>query len=67
MEHGRSEIDRVIEEWVFSERDRKMLRRKLLDGLTYEALAEELGVSVTCVKTRVKRGRGVVLRHLKSE
>lgn len=64
MEHGRSEVDRVIEEWIFSERDRNILRRKLLDGITYEALAEELGVSVTCIKTRVRRGKGVVLKHL---
>ena len=36
----RSEWENLIEEWVFSERDRKILKLRLLDGLTYERLAE---------------------------
>ena len=42
----RSEIEHVIDEWVFSERDRAILKRRLLDGITHEALAEEFDMSV---------------------
>lgn len=38
----RSQINDAINDWVFSARDRKILRLKLLDGLTYEQVAETL-------------------------
>jgi DNA-directed RNA polymerase specialized sigma24 family protein len=41
----RSEWERLIDEWVFSEEHRKMLKRNLLDGRTYEQLAEEFDCS----------------------
>lgn len=37
---SRSEWLTLIEEWVHDERDRAMLRRRLLDNVTLEALAE---------------------------
>ena len=37
---SRSEWENLIDEWVFSERDRRILKLRLLDGLTYERLAE---------------------------
>lgn len=49
----RSVIERLIDEWIFSERDRKLLKRRLLDGITYENLAEEFDLSVRQVKTIV--------------
>lgn len=41
----RSEWERLIDEWIFNERDRKILKRKLLDGATYERVAEEFDMS----------------------
>lgn len=41
----RSEWEKIIDEWIFSERDRKILKRKLLDGATYEKVAEEFDMS----------------------
>lgn len=49
----RSVIENLIDEWIFSERDRKILKRRLLDGITYENLAEEFDLSVRQVKTIV--------------
>lgn len=37
-----SQINTLINEWVMSARDRKILRAKLINGQTYEAIAEEL-------------------------
>lgn len=42
---SRSEIEHLIDEWIFNERDRAILKRRLLDGLKYEALAEEFDMS----------------------
>lgn len=49
----RSEVERIIDEWVFNERDRKILKRRLLDGVCFEPLAEEFALSVRQVKSIV--------------
>lgn len=41
----RSEWERLIDEWIFDEQHRKMLKRNLLDGIHYEKLAEEFDCS----------------------
>ena len=64
MEHGRAEYERAIEGWVRSERDRKALTRKFLDGVTYEAIAEELSISPKTVQNIVKRWQSAIASHL---
>lgn len=54
---SRSELEHLIDEWIFSERDREILKRKLLDGITYEELAEEIGLSVRQTKNIVYKGK----------
>ena len=49
----RSEIEKAIDEWILNERDRHILKRRLLDGICYEPLAEEFNLSVRHVKTIV--------------
>ncbi|MDY4007478.1 MAG: sigma factor-like helix-turn-helix DNA-binding protein [Candidatus Limiplasma sp.] len=54
----------MIDEVIFSERDRAMLKRSVIDDVTYEAIAEELDLSVTAVKKHVQCGRNVLIRYL---
>lgn len=49
----RSEIENIIDEWIFSQRDRAILKRRLLDGICFEPLSEEFGLSVRQVKNIV--------------
>ena len=49
-----SVLSKLIDEFVHSERDRAMMKRHLIDGITLEALAEEFDLSVTQTKTIVK-------------
>ena len=42
---SRSQWENLIDEWIFNEEHRKMLKRNLLDGRTYEQLAEEFNCS----------------------
>lgn len=44
-----SDIIELIDQRVLNERDRKLLRRRYLDGITYEQLAEEFDLSRTQV------------------
>lgn len=42
---SRSEWENLIDEWIFNELHRKMLKRNLLDGRTYEQIAEQFDMS----------------------
>lgn len=59
-----SEISRLIDEWVHSERDRKILKRRLIDGICYEPLADEFDMSVRQMKNIVSRAEAKLFRHL---
>lgn len=50
-----SQLNYFIDEYVHSERDRKILKRRLIDGITYERLAEEFDLSPRQTKTIVYR------------
>lgn len=50
---SRTEIEFLIDEWIHKERDRQILKRRLLDGICYEPLAEEFDLSVRQVKNIV--------------
>ena len=52
----RSEIEYLIDQWIFNERDRAILKRRLLDRICFEPLAEEFGLSTQHVKNIVYRG-----------
>lgn len=60
---SRSEVERLIEEWIFKERDRRILKRRLLDGICYEPLAEEFGLSVRQIKNIVYKGEEKIFSH----
>lgn len=53
IEYSNSEIARLIDEYVHSERDRAILKRRLIDGICFEPLAEEFDLSVRQVKNIV--------------
>lgn len=62
---SRSELEHVIDEWIFSERDRLILKRRLLDGICYEPLAEEFYMSVAQVKRIVYKCSQKVFSKIK--
>lgn len=49
----RSYIEHLINEYVLNERDRKIVKRRLIDGIFFEPLAEEFGLSERQVKNIV--------------
>jgi DNA-binding CsgD family transcriptional regulator len=50
-----SEIAERIGEHIHSERNRQIMRMKLIDGYTYEKIAEIVQMSPRYVRTLVKR------------
>lgn len=55
MEYTNSQISYLIDEYIHNERDRKILKRRLIDGICYEPLAEEFDLSVRQIKNIVYR------------
>lgn len=64
MDKSRSEIAYLIEEWVFSKRDREIMKDRLLDGLTYDELAEKFCLSTQRLKTIVHINKEKIQLHM---
>lgn len=64
MEYTNSQIKALILEHIHSARDRKILYRRLVDGVTYERLAEEFQLSARQVKRIVYGCEEILFRHL---
>jgi len=58
------EIQSAIDTWIHSERDRAILKRRLIDGICFEPLSEEFGLSVRQMKTIVSRSEEKLFKHL---
>lgn len=61
---SRSQWENLIDEWIFSERDRKMLKRRLLDGILFEQLAEEFDLSVQQTKSVIYKATDKLMKHI---
>lgn len=64
MEYTNSQIREIIAEYIHNERDRAILSRRLIDGITFDKLAEEFELSVRRVKTIVYNGQLKVYKHI---
>ena len=61
-----SEIERLIDEHIsglHAARNRQILKRRLIDGICFEPLAEEFDLSVRQVKNIVYRGQDKLFRR----
>ena len=56
-----SELARLIDEWVKSEFERRLMKRRLIDGIKYEPLAEEFDISVWWAKKLVAKNTNILL------
>ena len=61
---SRTEWVELIDLWIFNEMDRAILKRRLLDGRTYEQLAKEFNYSDRHIKTRVYKAEKRLFKHI---
>ena len=59
-----TQIRNVIDEYIHSERDRALLKRRYIDGICFEPLAEEFDLSVVQVKRIVYKQSETLFKHL---
>jgi len=65
--YSRTQILETIEEWIVGRnalRNREILKKKLIDGISYMALAEEYDLSLKRVKTIVREGTKNIVEHM---
>ena len=63
-EFSNSYLSDVIDEWVKGERDRKIMKRRLIDCILYEPLAEEFELSVRNIKNIIYKNLNIIEKHL---
>lgn len=63
-DYSRTEIERAIDEWILNEKYRAILKRRLIDGICYEPLAEEFDMSVRQIKRIVYKCEDKIFRHI---
>ena len=62
---SRSEWENLIDEWIFNELHRAMLKRNLLDGRTYEQIAEQFDMSTRQVARLIPKLQEKLFRRIK--
>ena len=55
MQYTNSEIQSMIDEHIHNQKYREIMRMRLVDGLTYEKIAELVEMSAVQIKRIVKR------------
>lgn len=64
IDYTNSQISNLIDEYIHSERDRAILKRRLIDGICYEPLAEEFDLSVKQMRNIIRKSEDILFRHL---
>ena len=55
----------LIDRWIFDEEHRAMLKRNLLDGLTFEQLANEFNYSTQNIQRIIYKGTARLCKKIK--
>ncbi len=64
MEYTNSQILEAIGEHIHSDRDRSILARRLIDGITIEKLGEEFSLSPRQIKNILRKNEEILFRKL---
>lgn len=63
-DYTNSQIRAAIDEYIHNARDREIMKRRLIDGICYEPLAAEYGLSVQRIKSIVYHSQDIIFRHI---
>ncbi len=65
IDFDRYQWEDLIDRWIFDEEHRKMLKRNLLDGRTYEQIAEQFDCSRDKVARLIPRLQNRLFKKIK--
>ena len=63
-DYTNSQIKALIDEHIHSERNREILKRRLIDGVCFEPLAAEFDISVRQCKNIVYKEQEKLFKHI---
>ncbi len=63
-DYSSTELNTAIDEWILNEKHRAILKRRLIDGICFEPLAEEFDMSPRQIKRIVYKAQEVLFRHI---
>ena len=64
IRYTNSQIEKAIDEHIHSERNRMILKRRYIDGIHIEPLAEEFDLSPKQIKNILKKDGDYIFLHL---
>ena len=64
MDLSRSRLEKLIDEYIFSERNRRIMKRFWFDGITYEVIAEEEEMSPRHIPNIVKECELILVKYM---
>lgn len=59
-----SKLQSLIDDWITDETDRRILKRRLIDGLTFSQLSDEFHLCERQIKNRVYKAQEKLFKHL---
>lgn len=59
-----TQLSHTIDEWIKNERDRKILKRRFIDGIRIEPLAEEFNLTVDRIKQIIYKDKAIIEQHI---
>ena len=65
IEYTNSYVARIIDEYIHSERDRAIIKRRLIDGISIERLSEEFDRSPRAMQRKIAKLQSVVFLHMR--
>ncbi len=64
---NRAEWVELIDNWIFNEKHRAILKRRLLDEVKIEKLSEEFNLSVDSIKKIIRKHIPTLKRHIENK
>ena len=64
IEYSNSQISGLIDDYIHNARNRAILKDRLIDGLTYERIAEIYDMSYQQIRTIIYREQEKIFKHI---
>ena len=64
MEYTNSQARELIAEHIHNSDDRKMLELRLIEGMTFEKIGFEMGMTTKTVRIRIHKGEEILFKHI---
>ena len=64
IEYSNSQISELIDDYIHNARNRAILKDRLIDGLTYERIAEIYDMSYQQIRTIIYKEQEKIFKHI---